>query len=253
MKTFAVCVLCSLVAGPTFAQTRPARSAGPSLDSKWFVAVNGAAQNAAGTLRDSFTYEVFAETGTIEVEYPGKTAVMFDVAVGRRVWRRLGLAVGVSRAEASGGAPLSARVPHPLYPDRHRDVTGEAGGITRTETGAHVQFFYDVRPRGKMRMRVSAGPSFFTADQQIVETIETNEVYPYDTTEFSSAVVRNASGSGIGVNAGIDVAWMFSRRFGVGGLARFTRSAFDLDADGSRSVSSDVGGFQAGGGIRIAF
>ncbi len=253
IKTLAACLLCSVVAAPASAQTRPPRAPGPPADSKWFVALNGAAQNGAGSFRDSFTYEAFAETGTIEAEYPGKTAALVDVSVGRRIWRRLGFGVGFSRATASGGAPVSARVPHPLYPDQHRDVTGEAGGIDRTENATHVQFFYDMRPRGRMRVRLSAGPSFFSVEQQIIEAIDTTEVYPYDTSDFRAATVLNASGSGVGLNAGVDVSWMLSRRFGLGGLVRFTRSSFDLDADGSRSVPTDVGGLQAGGGLRIAF
>lgn len=253
MRPFVTCVLFSLLYAPAFAQTRPARPSGPPADATWFVALNAGAQNGAGTFRDSFTYEAFAEDGTIDAEYPGKTAVVFDIAAGRRVWRRIGLAVGFSRSSASGDAPLTARVPHPLYPNQHRDVTGEAGGIDRTESATHVQLYYDVRPRGKMRLRLAAGPSYFNAEQQVVESIETDEVYPYDTTAFRSATLKNASGSGVGVNAAIDLSWMFSRRFGVGGLVRFTRASFDLDADGSRSVSSDAGGLQAGGGLRIAF
>lgn len=253
MRTLATCVLLSLVSTPALAQARPPRPAGPPAEAKWFVGLNAAAQNGAGSFRDNFTYEAFAETGTIDAEYPGKTAALFDVSAGRRVWRRVGLGVGFSRASASGGAPLSARVPHPLYPGQHRDVTGEAGGIDRSESATHVQLFYDLPPRGKMRVRVSAGPSFFTAEQQIVEAIDTNEVYPYDTTEFRTATLRNASGSGVGLNAALDVSWMLSRRFGLGGLVRFTRASFDLDADGSRSVPSDAGGVQAGGGLRIAF
>lgn len=253
MRAIVTCLLMSFVSTSAFAQARPPRRSGPAADAKWFVALNAAAQNRTGTFRDNFTYEAFAETGTIDAEYPGKTAAMFDVAVGRRVWRRVGLGVGFSRASASGGAPLSARVPHPLYPNQHRDVAGEAGGIDRSESATHVQFFYDFPPRRHMRVRVSAGPSFFNAEQQIVEAIETTEVYPYDSTEFRAATVRTASGSGVGANAALDVSWMFSRRFGVGGLVRFTRASFDLDADGSRRVPSEAGGLQAGGGFRIAF
>jgi hypothetical protein len=255
VRTVTAALLFSLIALPAFAQAppaQPARSA-PRVDAPWFVAVNVTAQNAAGTLRDSFTYEAFAENGTIDAEYPGQTAATIDVTAGRRVWRRLGLAVGFNRATADGDAPLSARVPHPLYPNQHRDVSGEAGGISRTETAAHVQVFYDARPRGRWRLRVSGGPSFFNAEQQIVETIDTNEVYPFDSSEFRSATLGNASGSGVGFNAGVDLSWMLTPRFGVGALARFTRASLDLTADGSRDVPSDVGGLQAGGGIRIAF
>jgi hypothetical protein len=253
MRAFATSLLLSLVTASAFAQTRTPRPAAAPADARWYVSLNAAAQNAAGEFRDNFTYEAFAETGTIDVDYPGQTAVLFDVGVGRRMWGRLGLAGGFSYATASGGAPLSASVPHPLHLNQHRDVTGEAGGIERMESAAHVQLFYDLRPRGKMRLRLAAGPTFFTAEQQIVESVETSEVYPYDSTSFESATVRNASGSGVGFNAAADVSWMFSRRFGLGALLRFSRASFDLDAEGSRSVPFDAGGLQAGGGVRIAF
>ncbi|HVL69095.1 MAG TPA: hypothetical protein VM364_17695 [Vicinamibacterales bacterium] len=241
---YLACLLMTLAAAPAFAQARPDRG---------FLAVNGGAAHAAGTLRESFTYEVNVETGIIEVEYPGATAGMFDGAAGFRVWRRLGLGAAVGRSAASGAAPITARVPHPLLDNRHRTVEGEASGISRAETAVYVLVYYDLPTAGRVRARVSAGPAFFSARQDIVETIETHETYPFDTAEFRRAVTREADGSGAGVHASLDVSWMFARRVGAGALLRYARGTVNLNAPGSRSVSSDVGGLQFGGGLRFTF
>jgi hypothetical protein len=47
--------------------------------------------------------------------------------------------------------------------------------------------------------------------------------------------------------------WMLNRRFGVGGLVRFSKASVDLDAPDNRTISVDAGGVYAGGGIRILF
>ena len=73
MRAIVTCLLMSFVSTSAFAQARPPRRSGPAADAKWFVALNAAAQNRTGTFRDNFTYEAFAETGTIDAEYPGRT------------------------------------------------------------------------------------------------------------------------------------------------------------------------------------
>lgn len=236
-----------VAASPAVAQTRGTRN------DRGFIAVNGGIQNAAGTMQESFEYEVYAENASVDVSYPGKTAALFDGGIGFRVWRQLGIAVAASRSTASGTASVDARIPHPFFLNQHRSVEGETGDISRTETAAHVQLYYEVPMRGRWRVRLAAGPSFFNAEQEIVETIDVAESYPFDTAEYRSALTRRAKGSGPGFNAGIDVSWMLSRRLGIGALARYARASLDLNASDVRTVSSDAGGFQAGGGLRIGF
>lgn len=218
-----------------------------------FVAINGGAQNAAGSLDDSFTYELYAENATADVAYPGKSATFFDGTAGLRVWRRVGVAVGYSRSTAAGVAQVSARLPHPLFDERHRDVEGETSDISRTESAVHTQLYYSLPLTGRMQVRLSAGPSFFKVEQEIVESVDVTETYPYDTALFAGAATRRADASSTGFNAGVDVSWMFGRRVGLGGMVRYARASADLNAEGSRTVSSDGGGLQFGGGVRFSF
>ena len=49
---------------------------------------------------------------------------------------------------------------------------------------------------------------------------------------------------------GVDVAYMINKRFGVGGLARYTRGSVEL---AGASDKLTVGGFQVGAGLRARF
>ena len=100
-----------------------------------------------------------------------------------------------------------------------REVSGDTDDIGRTETSAHVQLFW-VREHKKWRTRVLGGPPTSTCSQDVVTAVKVIETYPYDTAEFGSATTARGSGSGIGFNAGIDLAWMQTPQFGWGAGVR---------------------------------
>ena len=100
---------------------------------------------------------------------------------------------------------------------------------------------------------LSGGPSFFNVSQDLVTRVEYTHAFPFDTATFRSATTDGDSGSAVGFNAGADVTWMFSRLAGVGGGFRYAKAEVDLTASEGNGVAVDVGGFQALGGLRIAF
>ena len=266
--TFAVILLLTLTVSPSLAQQKPPAQTPPPRSPtmpkpapqkpkvprqyRGFIALGGGIQAAAGGFSDDFTYEANAETGTASIEYEGKAAPMFDVAGGWRFWKTGGFAVGFTRSSSSSTAQVAAEVPHPFFDDRDRHVEGEAGDLARTEMATHVQLFW-VREHRKWRTRVLGGVTYFNVEQDVVTAVNVTETYPYDTAEFRSTTTARGSGTGLGFNAGVDVAWMYRPRFGFGGAIRYTRGSVDLDVTGGRSVSTDAGGAQASAGIRIAF
>jgi hypothetical protein len=215
--------------------------------------VNAAAQAAASELKDRFDFEANAETGTIEAAYPGRVALLLEGGFGRRVRGRLGLAIALSRATSTGVTAVAADIPHPFFDERHRHVEGEAPGISRTETAAHLQLYYDLAPRGRWRTRLFAGPSYFNVEQELVTDVQAEEAFPFDTADFHRATSTLVRGSALGFNAAIDLSRMLSRRVGAGVQLRYARAGVDLDAPGARTVSVDGGGFQVGGGVRVIF
>ncbi|MEX2663370.1 MAG: hypothetical protein WD227_15675 [Vicinamibacterales bacterium] len=236
-------MLLALCAAPVSAQTPQPRR---------FVTLSAAAQ-AGAEITDRFELQTNAETGSIETRYPARTAMLVDGSVGFRFWRRTGIAAAGSRSTTSGRGTVSANIPHPFFDNRHRLVEGEATGLSRTETSAHVQLFYEVPTNGRWQLRLFAGPSYFSLEQDVVREVTANETFPYDTATFQHAVTGRATGSGLGFNTGADLSWRFARRVGAGLLVRYARASVDLNGPDSRTVSSDGGGLQAGAGIRFLF
>ncbi len=239
----------------TAAQTRPPgtpRPPGPFVE-HGFIMVDAGAQAAAPDLSDRVAFDANAETGSIDARYPGKAGLLFGGTVGILVRRPLGFAVAVSRSSRSGDAAVTASIPHPFFDNSDRLVDGAASDVARTETAVHVQAYVDLRPRGGWRVRLFAGPSYFKVEQELVTEVRAEETFPFDTAEFGSATTTRASGSGFGFHGGIDVARMFTRRVGIGAVADYARGSVDLNAPGSRTVSTDAGGLQARAGLKILF
>jgi hypothetical protein len=236
---------------PAQAQQRPTTPR-PFVE-RGFIGITAGVQASPEELSERVLFERHAETGTIQSDHPGRIGVLAGVTAGMKVGGRVGAAIGVSQARRSAEARITAEIPHPFFDVQPRTVAGTAPGISRIETAIHGQLYYDMQPRGAWRVRLFAGPSYLHVDQETVTDVEVEEVYPFDTAEFRAAVTGRARGSAVGVNAGVDVARMFTRRLGVSGLVRYTVARIDLDAPGSRSVSTDAGGLHAGLGLRILF
>lgn len=256
LRFLATCLLVGLAVPGVAAQTRPARpqNAPPRpFVERGFVTFNAGGQLTADDLSDDVLFEANAETGTIRTTYPGRSALAFDGGAGFLVRRQIGIAISVSRATRSGAAAVTAEIPHPFFDDRHRVVEGDARDISRNETAVHAQVYYELRPRGSWRIRLFAGPSYFNVEQDLVTEVSAVETFPFDTAAFGRATTTRVKGSAVGFNAAIDVSRMLGRRVALGGLVRYAGANFDLNAPGSRDVSTTGGGFQALGGLRVAF
>ena len=218
---------------------------------RWFLGANGLFQAGGSTLTDSFEFQEFVETGTIEATYEAGSAIGLDGSIGVRVWRNVGIGVAVSTYAPDEGGEVTARIPHPFHFDQHREVSGEAG-LNRKETAIHGSLLYIVPTSERFQVILGAGPTFFQVDQSFVNDVLYSQEYPYDTATLNGVDIDNESASGIGFNASLDVAWRFSRSFGVGALVRYTQGTLPF-TPGDRSVDVEVGGVQAGAGFRVIF
>ena len=240
-----VCVALAIAtAAPAAAQSWPERV---------HVSVNGAFQATTNDFSDRFEFERNLETGSTTVDYPVQGGFIFDAGAGYRFWKNLAAGVSVSYFTRDDVASTTSSVPHPFFFNQPREVTGEATGVKRSETAVHVQAMYLVNPGGRLRLVLSGGPSFFSVEQDLVTEVVVTETFPFDTATFASARKTREKGSAPAFNVGADVMWMLNRRFGVGGLVRFSKASVDLDAPDNRTISVDAGGVYAGGGIRILF
>jgi hypothetical protein len=111
---------------------------------------------------------------------------------------------------------------------------------------------YFVPINEKLQAVIGAGPTFFQAEQDFVRDVRYTHEYPFDTATFNGADIDSESASGVGFHASLDLSWRFSRSFGVGGLVRYAQATLPF-TPGERSVDVEVGGVQAGLGIRVIF
>lgn len=216
------------------------------------IGVNGGYQPSTTSFDDRFTFDLNRETATVDTSYPVDAGPLFDAGVSLRLWKGLGVGGAISRINVDGIVEVEASLPHPLFFQRNRTISGESGGITRSETAIHIQAQYQLPPFGRLQVVVAGGPSVLDIKQSIATDVNYTESYPYDTATFVGVDSRQVSGTATGFNVGADLRWMFTRNFGVGGLVRFTRAQVDLEID-NRTVQVDAGGTHIGAGVRLAF
>jgi hypothetical protein len=216
-----------------------------------FISVNGAFQPSISDATARIEWQENAETATATVDYPTSGGPAFDGGVAVRLWKQIGVGVAVSRFSAEGDADVTASIPHPFFFNRPRDVSGTET-VSRSETAVHVPIVFIVPTSNRLRVLLFGGPSRIEAEQDVVTRVRYDEEFPFDTATYASADKVSSKASEIGFHAGADVAFMFTRTVGVGGMVRFSRASVDLGPAENR-VSTDVGGVQVGGGVRFAF
>jgi opacity protein-like surface antigen len=218
-----------------------------------FVSINGGYQASSTDFRDSVVITEFVEQGSVDSSYRVKSGPELDISGGARVWRSLGIGVGVTRFSKSGAATVAGKIPHPFFFNQARSVEGEAAGLKREELAVHIEAMAIVPGGERFSLAVFAGPSFFNVKQAIVQRLQYAQQYPYDTATFSGVDTDTPSESTIGFNAGADVGYFFARNVGIGGVIRFTRASVDFTSSDGETLEVDAGGVQAGAGLRLRF
>jgi outer membrane protein with beta-barrel domain len=238
MKSAFLCVaICSAFA--------PAASAQMTWTDKGFVNLSVGVQVGSHTLDTTRTFDLYDEQGTVSSSQKVKSGGLFDVSAGYKVWHNLAVAVGYSRTSSKADATISASVPDPGFFDSPRAVTSSASGLKHTENVINLSGVWMVPVTDKIDVGLSAGPSVFSVKQDIPGSLTATEPGP-----TVSVAVDSVKKSTVGINFGVDVAYLINKRYGVGGLARYTWGSVDLDGAGDKLT---VGGFQVGAGLRVRF
>jgi hypothetical protein len=236
----------------TLGSARPAVAQTRTWPERIWFSVSGGVQPTANSFSDAFDVPLYAETERVSINYPVKRGALVAASGGYRVWKQLALGVGVTRYNARAQAPVDARIPHPFFDNRFRQVQS-ATPATRSELDVHLLIGWMIPLTDRFRILVTAGPSVLNVRQTLVTGVEVAETYPYDTATFSSATTKNATAKAAGFNAGADLFWMFSRNVGAGGLVQITRARAKERAGTDRTVSVKAGGAQVGAGLRLVF
>ena len=215
------------------------------------LGITGGIQPGDLAVHQAFTVQKNLEGAPITADTAVTRESWFDAGVVVLVKGRLGASVAVSHASRNTTASVAARVPHPFFFGQPRNVAG-AAPASRAETATHIGATWQL-PSRRIDVLVSAGPSLFTVTQTLVTDVLYSDAYPFDAATFNAAPTTGVSKTATGFHVGADVTIRLSAHLGIGGLLRFSRASATLTAGPGNSVTTDLGGLQAGAGVRVGF
>jgi len=221
-------------------------------DSRIRIALNMFVQTSTTTVSQTVAFEKFSEEGSRTANYEIGRRPVIDIGGTVRLKRGFGAGVSLSYFHDPGSAQVSALIPHPFFFNRLRPVSGEAG-VSHGELGIHLQAVYWIQRSKRMDIVVSGGPSIIRANQGFVTDVVFSQTPPYDTATFRGASVSRLNKTATGGNVGVEVGWRLSRHFAVAASSRFSRATAEFSITDTPPVAVHVGGFQAGGGLRLLF
>jgi len=217
------------------------------------VSLNAGFQQPSTTFAATAHPPVYESTATLTTNYTVSKGPLFDGDLILRLSGGFGVDIGVSSFSRSEVAPIAGTIPHPVLGNAPRPISGTSGSLERSEIVGRLDAAY-VMSAGVVDLAVSAGPSFFTVNQDLVTNVTFSESPSFDRVTFMGATVTNAGATKIGFNAGVDVGVKLSKNIGVGAMVRYSHASmvFPL-ANGAAGVSADAGGAHVGGGVRLYF
>lgn len=248
MRASRIAAMAVLVAAGT-----AGRAHAQGADDRFRISADAGVQFSSIAFDTAATRLIYLENASLNTSYKVRRGLLGDGGISIRLAGGFGIGVAVSSLTAKHDADVSAAVPHPFFFKTPRTVTGTAPGLRRQELAVHVQGVYILHPRSSVEVILAAGPTFFQVRQDVVTDIAFTDVYPYDAPAFTSASTQRVTASKTGFNAGADVGVRLSHHAGLGGGVRFSRAVVDLAVPNGATVSSDAGGAQVAGGLRLYF
>ncbi len=245
-------IVCGVFAGTATeasAQTAPWSDRG-------YINVGWGVESGSSAMADSKTSTIYEETAVINSAATFDSGSLFDVAIGLRIWKNLTVGAGYHQEQNDTEGLLTGLIPSPVFFNRPRPLNETVPGLERKEKATHLMIGWVMPLGAKFDILVSAGPSFFRAEQDVVSAVSIGEVGGDFTAVVAQPTVTTRKQSVTGDNVGADATYIVwqndSVRVGAGGFVRFSTAETSFDML-STSQPTDVGGIQFGFGARFRF
>jgi hypothetical protein len=225
------------------------------LAGNWAVHAGGGWTAAAPDFEARASFVEYAEAGDVATRQRPRSGGGFEAGLARLPPGRLGFAVTVARGRRDAPGSFTARLPHPLYLDRHRVAEGPIDGAARTETAVHMSLAWS-RPVGGVTLTLAGGPSYVVADADLVEGLTHDDEYPYDSVRVTAVRTSSARGDALGGHLAAGLERRVSSRLAMDGGVRWSRARVRLaEGSGHESREADVtmGGLTARLALRLYF
>jgi opacity protein-like surface antigen len=214
--------------------------------------LDGAFGATSSTFEESRPITEFAEEGVIDTDYEGKAGPGFEVGMQYRFTRSLGVGAAFGMLNRDEDGTFAAQLPHPLFFNRDRQVTGTVSGYKLKETAFHLGLVF-TGGGGSLDYSLFAGASFIKVESDILDELQYNHAYPYDTVTVTGTPSQSLNDNPVGFHVGGGLDFHLGRRFGLGAKVRYSQAKAELAPEGGQPIEVDAGGLQVGAGIRIFF
>ena len=218
------------------------------------VHVNGAFQSSTSEFRAKLPFSVYGEPGLLQTDHRTGGGGIIDVGGYVAVWRQLAVGATFTQLGTSDSATMTGSVPHPLITNQPRSVGPESLAFKHREqtTHIHIAWVFPIGSDERLDITISGGPSFFSVTRGVLGDITVTETGPPFSEVMVNVGTRENTSNAWGGHVGADVTYMVTSVFGLGGFFRFATGSVDIPI-ASDPVPVDVGGVQAGGGVRVRF
>ena len=206
------------------------------------------ASNFTGTQ----TFTEFAEQGRIDAQYHQDAGPAFEIGMGLRLSRRLGLAAAGSFGRRDGTGSFTATLPHPLYFGAFRPASGDFRGSSQRETAVHLDLAL-LGGSARLKWSAFAVPSRIDVRAELVQRFDYTQAYPFDTVTVTGTPFATTRGHAFGFNVGAGLDWQVARHVAIGTQVRFSRATVSLEPTAEDRADIDAGGVQVTGGLRLDF
>lgn len=245
-----------VVAGLLMGAARDGAAQTDDWTDRGYININAGFQAASVDLNDTRIFSRYGEDARLEVDGGVESGALFDLSGGVRVWRNVSVGVGYHGGSSTSGVRLEASIPHPIFFGQSRTAIVDVSDLERTEKAYHLQFGYMIPVNDKLDVHVSIGPSRFTLSQDVVSDVTITEQGVPFTTVGVTPTITERKDTAFGYNIGADVTYMLYERdevrVGAGLFMRYSGASAEILML-SNTISSDVGGLQAGFGARVRF
>lgn len=211
--------------------------------------INGHARVAAPEFKDRVDPLITFERAAIDVTYKPSVGIGGGLGLARRLSSRFGVLAAVSIGSTRADAAAKGTLPHPLYFNASRDVESR-GDVSGSQLIVDLLATGFWQKGSRWTILAGAGPAFVSASQDVVDGVNVNEVFPYDTVTVTGLSTVSASGTGIGVTGMLDVTRALGPRAGLAAFAQYTVATVKTGDEDTR-VDINAGGLRVGLGLRF--
>ncbi len=200
-----------------------------------------------------YTETIYQEAASYSLAYNVAKGNTIDAAVGYYVGPSWGVKVGASLTSRDVADTTSFSIPHPLWMNTPRTGSLAGAGMAVKETDLYLDLFYTFN-LGPVTADLYGGPCYVLSTGTIASAITVTEsAYPYSTVSVSQASADFKSNK-FGFNAGLSLGFQLGSGFGLYLDARYLAATGTYATGGSiPDLSVTLGGFRAGGGLKVMF